>query len=290
MKRNLLKYIFTLIIVIITGCSPLSLDPKSIKPIQKLSYATQRDIAVVLGAGGARGFAHIGVLEELVKAGIEPDIIVGCSAGSIVGSMYADDPNPLRLKDKLLYRKRGEFIQLSLINSIGLVNEYTFKDFLEKQLSTDDFKKLKKHFVAVTTNLSTGELTPIDSGSLTDAIIASSSVPGILKPKKIQGQYFVDGAIADPLPVRVARSLRAKFIIAVDISPQSSKTMPSNLFGVMARSLEISYQKSSQSHHHLADAVIDVKLEPFSMFSDNKNIETYKKGKGICSQENSSNT
>ena len=99
MKWNYIKTILTFIFITIAqGCSPLIVNEHEIKPIPKLTPAKDNNIAVVLGAGGARGFAHIGVLEELHNAGIYPDIVIGCSAGAIVGSVYSDEPDITKLK------------------------------------------------------------------------------------------------------------------------------------------------------------------------------------------------
>jgi NTE family protein len=272
----------TLIVVIamMTGCSPLKINPKDIQPIPQLKIPNKRNIALVLGAGGARGFAHIGVLEELVKAGIDPDIIIGCSAGAIVGALYADDPNIKHLKSKLLHKKRTDIIKIDLLHMpIGLSSTYRMKEFLNHQLKSKTFRQLKRHLVTVATNLKTGQSTAFDQGKLIPAISASAAVPGVFYPVKHYGHFYVDGGVTDPLPTKVAKKLKAHFIISVDIGTELPQTMPTNLLGVMARSLEISYRHSSLSSFKDADIVINVPLNNYGMFSDEHNYQTYKSGR-----------
>ena len=270
----------TFILMLMSGCTPLEIKPDEFKPIPKLVTPKSHNIALVLGAGGARGFAHIGVIEELVKAGIDPDIIIGCSSGAIVGAVYADNPNIKHLKHTLLSNKRSDLIQIDLMHMpIGVTSGQKMDSFLKKNLKAKRFSQLKRHLITVATDLQTGKLTAFNQGPLSKAVAASSAVPGVFYPVKHYGHYYVDGGVTDPLPTKVAKNIHANFIIAVDIGVELPKSMPSNLLGVMARSLEIAYNHSSKSSFKDADYVINVPLNDFGMFSDKHNYQTYQFGR-----------
>jgi len=266
--------------MIINGCGKIKFNPQVHPYVPQQANFKQKNIALILGGGGAKGFAHVGVLEELDRAGIKPDIIVGCSAGSIVGALYAADPHIERLKEKVLTGKKGDVIAISTSDwPYGIYGKAKLKEYLLNNLKTHAFEQLQIPFVATATNFQYGNLTAFSTGDLIKPIIASAAVPGAFAPVRIQNQYFVDCGVADPVPVRLAKNLGFKMVIAVNIAEQLPTSPPNHIFGVLKRSLEIAYINQSQSAVQSADVIIDFNFKDIGTFTDRYNNYLYEEGK-----------
>lgn len=263
----------------LVGCSPLefSEEPCYQCPIPK--YDRIR-VAFVLGGGGAKGMAHVAVLEELLKAGIKPDLIVGCSAGAIVGALYADQLDIAWVKNLLMTQKRENIINFSLsFLPFGLSDGNALQDFLLSNLKSHKFEDLKIPFIAVATNLQYGTLTAFGSGPLEPALRASSCIPGVFVPTKIQNQYFVDGGVIDNVPAEIARQLGAEYVIAVELQTDLDKDSPTNVLGIVKRSLEISLHNQTNHSRKYASYVIQVPLTGIGTLDDGVNEIVYAQGK-----------
>ncbi|WP_316355670.1 patatin-like phospholipase family protein [Candidatus Neptunichlamydia sp. REUL1] len=237
-------------------------------------------VALVLGGGGSKGLAHVGVLHELEQAGIHPDLIVGCSSGAIIGALYADQPHVKRLESLLTNLKRSDILDFSLFSSpFGFVKGFLLKSFLMENLKARRFEQFQIPFIAVATDLSTGELIEFGGGEIIPAVHASAAVPGVFDPVKYLGRYLVDGGAADPIPADVAKKYGARVIIAVDVGEDLSSKEPYHLFHVAQRSLEISYRRLSEYVTRDADVVIRMNFQDLGMFSDRYNQEIYKHGR-----------
>jgi NTE family protein len=212
-------------------------------------------IALALGGGAARGFAHVGVIKALEAQGIVPDIIVGTSAGSVVGALYAAGYNGFELQQVSMKMDENQVSDWSLPNR-GMIKGEALQDFINRAVHNLTLEKLKKVFAVVATDLSSGEMIVFRTGNTGMAVRASSSVPGIFQPVSINGREYVDGGLVSPVPVRVARSLGADFVIAVDISdkPQHSKTESS--IDVLLQTFNIMGQTISRNELKEADLVI----------------------------------
>lgn len=230
--------------------------------------------ALVLGGGGARGLAHVGVLKVLDKEGLRPDLIVGCSIGSIVGGMYAQMPDSAWVERRLreffssteyenlqigvLERRRSaqdedDFIhQIArnlmkrvLLNMVvsrqSILKNDQLNDALEFLLKKGDITKTKIPFACNATDLVNGKPVLFTAGDIQQAVKASSSIPGYLPPVATDSQLLVDGAVTYALPIPFARTLGADFVIAVDvrqkIKPQNDFK---NVFDILFRSSAIS--------------------------------------------------
>jgi NTE family protein len=180
-------------------------------------------VGLVLGAGAARGWAHIGVLRILAKAGIVPDIVVGTSMGAVVGGCYAaGELDELDAFARSLTRRRVlGFLDLNFSGS-GLINGRRLCDQLDVKLRTTDIETLAKRFVAVATEIGTGHEVWLSRGRLVDAMRASYALPGIFKPVQLDGRWLFDGALVNPVPVSVARALGARYVIAVNVNADLS--------------------------------------------------------------------
>lgn len=218
-------------------------------------------LALVLGGGGARGISHVGVLEVFQENGIPIDLIVGCSAGSIVGALYADCPNTDHLKDVFLSLSTDYIMDFDIWNCrYGLCQGRTLRKFLDDNLEADYFDQLQIPLYIVATDLYSSELVAIGGGPLVPAVEASAAIPMVFCPVWLHGRAFVDGGCIDPVPVRVARKFNPEIIVAVDLRGLLPDDFPSNLFGVAARSADITLLWQSETCVHHADVIIRPEL------------------------------
>ncbi len=188
----------------------------------------KKRIGIALGSGGARGWAHVGVLRALEDHGVQPEIVCGSSMGALVGGVYAagslDTLHEFALdldwKEVLLH-----FVELNIPRS-GLIEGDRIVAFVRKHVARSRFDEMIRPFRAVATDLTSGEETVLGDGDAIDAIRASISIPGIFTPVKRNGRWLVDGGLSNPVPVNVARSLGARFVIAVDVTALEGARAP----------------------------------------------------------------
>src|SRR5215470_13204851 len=176
-------------------------------------------IGLALGSGSARGWAHIGVIEALTEAGIEPDIVCGCSVGALVGAAYVAGQLPA-LKDfaqSLTWREIASLLDVRLSGG-GLVAGNEIVALLRTMKISAPIGSYPKAFAAVATDLETGREIWLREGSIEEAVRASISLPGILSPTRHSDRWLVDGGLVNPVPVSVCRALGAEVVIAVNLN------------------------------------------------------------------------
>ncbi len=214
-------------------------------------------IALALGGGGARGFAHIGVIKALEAHGITPDMIIGTSSGSLVGALYAGGYGGYDLQRVALQMDDTLIVDWSLPDR-GFIKGEALQNFVNRALQNRPMEKLNKPFAAVATDLQSGESVVFRTGNTGMAVRASSSVPGVFQPVAISGREYVDGGLVSPVPVRAARGMGGELIIAVYISnnPRLGKT--GNSIDIMLQTFAIMGQ--SIAGYELADA--DIVIRP----------------------------
>jgi NTE family protein len=212
-------------------------------------------IALALGGGAARGFAHIGVIKALEAQGIVPDIIVGTSAGAVVGSLYAAGYNGFELQQLSMQMDENQVSDWSLPNR-GVIKGEALQDFINQAVKFRTLEKMKKVLAVVATDLNSGEMIIFRTGNTGMAVRASSAVPGIFQPVNINGHDYVDGGLVAPVPVRVARSLGADFVIAVDISDQPQHSKTDSSANILLQTFNIMGQTISRNELPTADIII----------------------------------
>lgn len=188
-------------------------------------------IGLALGGGAARGWAHIGVLRALAKAGIKPDIIAGTSIGAVVGGCYAAGRLDEVEDFARTLTKRRIFGYLDFnFKGTGLISGQRLVEMLDRHLGDRNIEELATRFTAVATEIGSGHEVWLSRGRLVDAVRASYALPGVFKPVKIDGRWLFDGALVNPIPVSVCRALGARYVIAVnlnfDISSRSAVAAP----------------------------------------------------------------
>jgi NTE family protein len=247
-------------------------------------FAQKPKVAFVLSGGGAKGFAHIGVLKVLEEVGFKPDMITGTSMGSVVGGLYAigyrsdtlekiilstewDDIVYDRVSRKTLNaieRERYDrfFVKFNfegtkIISYSGLVKGTRVQNMLTQlclpAAGVTDFKKLPIPFVCVATNIQTGEKVVLSKGSLPEAIRASMAIPSLFTSMEIDGKVLVDGGLTQNYPIVEAKDLGADYIIGVDVGTKSSKEDLNSLVNVMMESMFLhGYQNFDEEKKYLS--------------------------------------
>jgi len=250
------------LLVALAGCSVLPRTPEpapkpvpAVEPPQPELRRVLPKIALALGGGGVRGFAHIGVIKALEAHGIVPDIVVGTSSGSLVGALYASGYGGFDLQRAALQMNDTVIADWSLPDR-GFIKGEALQNFVNQAVQNRPLEKLNKPFATVATDLQSGEAVVFRTGNTGMAVRASSSVPGVFQPVTISGRDYVDGGLVSPVPVRAARGMGADLVIAVYISnnPRFGKTRDS--VDVMLQSFAIMGQSIAGYELTEADIVI----------------------------------
>lgn len=186
--------------------------------LEKLKEAN--NLGLVLGGGGARGFAHIGVLKVLEQLDIKPRIVTGCSMGAIIGAFYANGKNWEYIYTIAKEIKWRKLIDLS--NKGGLLEGDALEEGLKEYLP-ETFEDLEIPFSINATDVESGAEVVFSTGHLIKAIRASISLPGIFEPVKYQDRYLIDGGVVNNVPISAVRAFGADRVIAIDVGPQGDR-------------------------------------------------------------------
>lgn len=174
-------------------------------------------LGLVLGAGGARGFAHVGVIKALETAGLAADVVVGTSSGALVASFYAGGMNARTLEAMALALEDQDLFDFTLFGP-GRVEGKRLQNFVNRTLDGRLIEALEKPFAAVAAERDSGRMAVFNRGNTGIAVRASASVPKVFWPVMIHGHSYVDGGIASRVPASLARDMGADVVVAVDIS------------------------------------------------------------------------
>lgn len=191
----------------VAGCA--AVPPKPAGP---------KKVALVLGGGGARGFAHVGVIRELESAGIPIDMIVGVSVGSLIGALYADTGDSFKLEWKSFKIEKNQIFDFKVLNVWdGLAKGDALMAYLDKNLENTFIEDLKIPLAIVAVDLYSGQPVVFRQGLIKTAVRASTSVPGIFAPVPFEDKLLVDGGVLGNLAPQVARAMGADIVVGVDI-------------------------------------------------------------------------
>lgn len=242
--------------LLLAACTTAPMHLPTQAPL-KAVIVTPPKVALVLGGGAVRGFAHVGVIKVLEAQGIVPDMVVGTSAGSVVGALYAAGYSGFELQ-KIAFKLDEDTVGDWSLPDRGFIKGEALQNYINKIVQNKPIEKLRKPFAAIATDLQSGEMVIFRRGNLGQAVRASSSVPGVFQPVSINAREYVDGGLTSPVPVRAARDLGADMVIAVDISAKPRYAKVEGLTDVILQTFSIMGQ--SISAHELAHA--DVVIRP----------------------------
>lgn len=255
--------LFVVLSLLLAGCAsaPPARQPEP-PPVTKEPPAAEipkplppPKMALVLGGGAVRGFAHVGVIKVLEAQGIIPDMVVGTSAGSVVGALYAAGYSGFELQ-KIAFKLEEDSVGDWIIPDRGFIKGEALQNFINKAVREKPMEKLKKPFAAVVTDLQSGEMKVFSRGNTGQAVRASSSIPGVFQPVSISGHEYVDGGLVSPVPVNAAKSLGADVVIAVDISGKPKYRNIEGLTDILLQTFGIMGQAISSRETREADVLI----------------------------------
>ncbi len=250
-----LKRVIVVLFVFMLGvvsCAPTR--EVAVQPRQKPAK-----VAVVLGAGASRGFAHIGVLKVLEANNIPVHMVVGTSAGSFVGSLYAYGFNAFQLQKIAIGLEKGDIADLCIPDN-GFIKGEMLEAYVNKMVRNTPMEKLRIPFYAVATDIQSGQETIFATGNTGTAVRASCTIPGIFRPVRINGHMYVDGGVVSPVAVDAARKMGADVVIAVDISSDFDSGLPESTMDTILQSVNIMYSRISYMQLSRADVVIRPKV------------------------------
>jgi NTE family protein len=215
-------------------------------------------IGLALGGGGARGFAHIGVLRVLEQERIPVDIVLGSSVGSLIGALYADSGRVLDAEFLAIEVTEEVFFDFGAmpIFSGGLARGEGIAAFLTENLRHATFEAMPVRFGAVATELRTGRTVVFEQGSVAQGVRASSAIPGVFVPVEIGGELYVDGGVSDPVPADAVRARGAGLVIAVAIPAAVRDRAPATPVGVVLQSIAILSSRLQELRAREADVLI----------------------------------
>nr|WP_046293606.1 patatin-like phospholipase family protein [Pandoraea oxalativorans] len=212
--------------------------PKVIRPLK---------IGLALGGGAARGFAHVGVIKALEARGIHADIVVGTSAGSVVGAMYASGLNGFQLNRLASTMDEASISDWTMpFRSRGMLRGEALQSYVNKVLKDRTIEQMPRQLGIVATDLQSGAPILFRRGNTGQAVRASSSVPGVFEPVHIGNRDYVDGGLVAPVPAEYARQMGADFVIAVDISANPTAQATQGQFDILTQTFTIMGQSTKQ--------------------------------------------
>lgn len=214
-------------------------------------------LGIALSGGGARGIAHIGVLQALEDYGIKPDVLSGTSAGAIVAALYASGKSPVEILALVKQASLFKFFKVGLPYA-GLTKHTYLQERLKETIVEDSFEALKLPCYIAIANLNTGACEIRSRGPLFDVVAASSAIPLIFQPVEIDGQHYVDGGLLENMPVAAIRE-QAGFVIGVNVMPTliAENSEVKNVFGIAQRCFDLSILANTQHSIDLCDLLIE---------------------------------
>lgn len=225
----------------------------------------KKKLGLALGAGGARGVAHIGFLKALEEEGIRPDYITGSSMGSIVGACCAKGMSADEMKRIIEELTAFDIVDLgfSALGKLGLMRWTKVRKMMSSFLEDCDFSDLEIPFGCVAVDLKSGTLHEFYEGKVVDAILASSSMPTVFRPVELDGMLLIDGSVLCRVPVRQVKAMGAEVIVAVDVLGQVTKVEKvSNMVSMIMRIYEIMDCANTVRDHRGSRRFVDVWVEP----------------------------
>ena len=217
--------LYPLTALLLAGCATTpfnhtAADAPYAVPLQRISKA-QPVVGLVLGAGGSRGFAHVGVLKAFEEAGIEVDVIVGVSSGAVVAALHAGGMRAAELETNALAIEDNDLLDFTLFGP-GVIEGGRLQAYINDMLQNRPIEALQKPFAVIAAERETSRMMIFNRGNTGLAVRASASVPKLFWPVLIRGTEYVDGGVANRVPASVARQMGADIVIAVDVSWRGS--------------------------------------------------------------------
>lgn len=228
--------------------------------------AHQYHLGLALSGGGAKGFAHIGVIKALQEQEIRPCVISGTSAGALAGALYADGYDPDEIFDLFKNKTFKQFAELTMPQA-GLFKSDRLRHFLKKTLRTQKFENLKIPLKVIATDLTNGKSIVFDRGNIIEPILASCAYPIVFKPVEINTKYYIDGGLLKNFPVSTIRK-ECEYIIGINVNPPTLEEYKNSLLYVAERTFHYVSIANTIPDRKICDILIEPKkLSEYNMFN-----------------------
>jgi NTE family protein len=220
------------------------------------NHSARPGVALALGGGFARGFAHLGVLQVFEENHIAISHIAGTSVGSILGAAYASGAPLAQIMATCRTLKFRDIARWH-VSRLGLASNHRLADLIERVFLSQTFEKLRIPMAVVATNLNSGEAVVFTEGNMIDPIRASCAFPGIFEPVEIGTRWLVDGGLIAPVPTQAARNMGAKYVVGVSVGmPEGDRGKPTNIFQVVSRAVCAAQKHQLEIWERHADLII----------------------------------
>ena len=243
---------------LLAGCTTSPSGPTA--PVTPLPVEAGRKpprIGLALGGGAARGFAHVGVIAVLEEAGLKPQLVVGTSAGSLVAALYASGKTSAQLQQTALNMEEVAITDWMLpIIGRGMFRGDALARYVNDLVANRLMENMAIPLGIVATDLNSGQAVLFQRGDTGTAVRASSAVPAVFVPVKINGREYVDGGLVSPVPVRYARQMGADVVIAVDISSPPEANLAGDTLQILLQTFAIMGKSINQYELKDADVVV----------------------------------
>jgi NTE family protein len=256
LRRSRHVVLSSLLLLLLASCAGREVTPTP-TPVEPPRKAVK--VALVLGAGAAKGFAHVGVLKVLEANHVPVHMVVGTSVGSFVGSLYAYGYPAYDLQKIAMGLEKGELADLTVPDN-GFVKGEKLEAYVNRMIRGTTMENLRIPFHAVATDIGSGQEMVFGKGNTGLAVRASCAIPGVFRPVRIGDRTYVDGGVVSPVAVDAARRLGADVVIAVDITGGVSGSIPETTLDTIFQSVNVMYSKIAAAQLSRADVVIQPKV------------------------------
>ena len=254
------------VVLMLAACPSHNSDKSDNKPHTQTANTAKPKavVALALGGGASKGFAHIGIIKVLKENNIPVKVVTGTSAGSIVGSLYASGMSPDRLELEAEILGKTDLVDLTLSSS-GFIKGEKLQNYINYKVGNRPIQQFPIKFAAVATDFESGKAVAFNRGNVGQAVRASASIPNVFQPAVIGGRRYVDGGLSQPVPVSAAKKQGANFIIAVDISARPVKNVNKDFFSYLDQTFNVMSIPLLQ--HELGQANVVIKPQVLEMGS-----------------------
>jgi NTE family protein len=254
-----------LIVLTVLSCQTVPVAPPETAPLAPPKKEPR--IALVLSGGSAKGFAHVGVIRVLEQEKIPIHMIIGTSVGSLIGAIYAANPDSFQLEWTAFKIERNDILDFSLMSAkLGPVQGARLEAFMEQTAKVGRVEDTKIPFYPIATDLNTGETVILEKGSLARAVRASSAIPGVFVPVTFGNRTLVDGGVTNNVACDIARSKGADIVIAVNLQKDIKDHDIGSVIDVIGQSISIMMREASKAKLQYADVVIEPDTKKVSLF------------------------
>ncbi len=242
-----------------------------------MAMPDNKRIGVALSGGGARGIAHIGVLQALEENGISPQFVSGSSAGSIVGALYAAGKSPQEILQIFKNTPLYKLFKLTMPTA-GLTDLSNLKLILAQHIEKDSFEGLERQFFVCVTNLTKGRFEICSKGELFEWIAASCTIPIVFSAREINGSSYVDGGLLNNLPIEPLEESKCDLIVGVNVTPIDSSGELDNMLTIGSRTFDMALWANVQPRLERCHVTIEPKTDDFGLFSTSQTDEIFQAG------------